>query len=159
MLEEKLDIKLLVLSVLIIILLLSGFVLYQNEEKSGSGTVMLYIDFGDSGRLYTGNLTVWENGGIVSSTGTENNTTTFEFRGISGENLSVLSVLMKGAEWGNFTVHYSRHFSPEGVFIESICGVENDQKNWQYYINGEYGVRSCDSMPVRNGDIIRWVYK
>ena len=153
------DVRLLFLSLFVVVILLLALVFYQNEEKTGKGTVTLYIDFGKNGRLYTGNLTVWDRGKLVSTTMTENNTTIFEFLGISGNNLTVFSVLMKGAEWGNFSVRYSIYSSPAGIFIDSICEVDNDEKNWQYYINGGYGIRSCDGMPVEDGDIVRWVYR
>ena len=54
---------------------------------------------------------------------------------MSGENQTVFSALQTAAIWGNFSVKYRDYNSPKGVFVESIAGVENGPRHWQYYLN------------------------
>ncbi len=154
----QLNRKLAVFSLALLVILLSGYYFYPQESGEGRSSVTLIIRFGDSGKLRAGNITVWEDGHLLSSEESGDNTT-FEFRKLKGENQTVFSALLSASECGNFSVEYSQHSFPKGVFVESIAGVENGEKNWQYYLNKEYGSRASDDMQVKDNDIIEWVYE
>ena len=119
----------------------------------------MILQFHDHGVMYKGNLTIWDDGKILNSNHTTDNSTTFEFRNVTGENQSVFSTLITISRWANFTVEYREHGSEKGTFIESIAGIENDKHTWQYYINEEYGHSASDTSSVRDGDVIVWSYE
>lgn len=150
--------KLLLISILVVILLVTAYKLTPEDEGPGAAQVTLIIDFGDSGSLYKDNVTVWEDNHIISSSTSGDNITLFEFRHVTGENMTVFDVLVKASNWGNFSLEYSDHDFPEGKYIDSIAEVGNDEKDWEYSVNGEYGERACDRKFVKNKDIIEWKY-
>lgn len=150
--------KLLLISILIVVILVTAYQLTPEEEGSGHAQVTLIIDFGDSGSLHKENITVWENGRIVSSVRSEDNSTVFEFRRLPGENMTVFDVLVEASHWGNFSLEYTDHDFPEGKYIDSIADVENGEKDWEYSVNGVYGERACDRKFVNDEDIIEWKY-
>jgi len=151
--------KLGVLCVIIIAILSLGYYLSPVDEDKGPSTVTVIIRFNDSGKLYKGNITEWKEGRLEGSQPSGDNTTTFEFHSVQGENQTVFSVLRIAAEWGNFTIGYRDFNTPKGVFVESIAGVENGEYHWQYYLNDVYGVRGSDSKAVGDGDIVIWAHE
>lgn len=155
----QLNRKLLVVVIYIIIILVGASILFPAEDDdTGSSSVTLIIDFGDNGNLFEKNHTIWKDGHFLNSTRNQDNTTIYEFQDLQGENQSVFAILEKAAVWGNFTFEYSDYPTQDGVFIDAIAGVENEQASWEYYVNGEYGVQASDLNIVNDGDVITWEY-
>ena len=136
-----------------------GYVLFPEDENEGHSTVLRTIEFKDHGKSYANNLTIWGGGKVFGTRPREDNTTVFEFRGVSGENQTVLDVLLRAGEWGNFTIEYTEHATQKGSFVDSIADVENGDESWRYYVNDEYGIIASDRKQVRDNDIIRWSYE
>ena len=144
---------------IVVLVLSAGYLVIPEDDDEGITTVQLFIDFGEHGELHSGNLTIWKDGTLISSEGTANNTTIFRFDQVSGENQTVLDVLLQAGRWGNFTIDHRTHGTEKGTFVEAIADVENGERSWQYYLNDEYGVLASDRKKVRDGDIIRWEYE
>jgi hypothetical protein len=50
--------------------------------------------------------------------------------------------------------------SSMGVFIESIDGIVNEgDKYWIYYVNGQPATTACDKYVVKSDDSIVWIYR
>lgn len=85
--------------------------------------------------------------------------TIYEFRGIVGENQSVLDVLRTAGNWSNISVDTTAYPALDGMFVDAIAGVENGDANWRYTINGEYGTRASDLRKVEDHDRVVWQYR
>lgn len=109
----------------------------------------------------------------ISFTGGENNKVTatisiyfgngtlWTFSDIETENATIFGFLMEAASKGNFTVESTYYGQYDSMFVDSIASVKNGEDNryWQYYINGNYGTVGADKQPVKNGDIIEWRFE
>ena len=129
----------------------------NNDE--GNSTVTLIIRFEENGELHEGNHTIWEGGVIVSSETTMDNSTIFEFPELSGENQTVFSVLKQASIIANFSVEYSFPATQQDIFVDSIAKVDNGEGNWQYYLNGEYGIKASNNVQLKNDDLVEWKYE
>ncbi|HID24931.1 MAG TPA: DUF4430 domain-containing protein [Thermoplasmata archaeon] len=89
------------------------------------------------------------------------NGTLWTFPDIETENATVFGFLIEAASKGNFTVESTYYSQYDSMFVDSIASVENGENNkyWQYYINGNYGTLGADRQPVKNGDIIEWRFE
>jgi len=155
----SLDRRLAIISIILIVIVFSGYIYSLKDDDHGHSSVTMIIRFGDHGILHAGNTTVWEDGEFISSTTSPDNSTSYEFYGLKGENQTVFSVLMLSSQIGNFSVDYSEHMIQTGTFVESIAGIENGEKDWQYYLNGEYGTIASDRKPAKEKDIVEWTYE
>ena len=76
-------------------------------------------------------------------------------------NATVFSVLIKASEEYDFPVGADYYDEFQSHYIYSINfideGIEN--KFWQYYINGDYGIVGADLQPVKDNDIILWKFE
>lgn len=52
--------------------------------------------------------------------------------------------------------------TPLGVYVNAIGGLAEKEypgeSGWKYSVNGEVIMRSCDSVVLRDGDVVRWFY-
>ncbi|HDO19251.1 MAG TPA: DUF4430 domain-containing protein [Thermoplasmatales archaeon] len=89
------------------------------------------------------------------------NGTSLSFTNITTCNATVFGLLLEAAKMGNFSVKYTYYGEYDSMFVDSIAGVENGKDNrwWQYYVNGEYGMVGADKKPVKDGDIIEWKFE
>lgn len=48
-----------------------------------------------------------------------------------------------------------------GVMINEIKGLTNGQDNkyWQYAVNGQYADKAADKWPLKEGDRVTWEFK
>lgn len=78
---------------------------------------------------------------------------------VPAENSTVFSLLEKLAQRENFEIEY-KTYEGMGVFVESIAGLKggNDNKWWQYWVNGELPQVSADKKEVKSGDKIEWKF-
>ncbi len=73
---------------------------------------------------------------------------------------TIFDLLKKADEQGEIEIKY-RDFGGElGIFLESIDGVGGDEdKWWQYWVNGEYGQIGISAYFVSSGDSIEFKYE
>jgi uncharacterized membrane protein YiaA len=76
-------------------------------------------------------------------------------------NATVFSVLMQAAEENNFTVGARYYDEYQSYYVYSINSVVEGKNNkyWQYYLNGVYGMVGASLQPVKDNDIIEWKYQ
>ncbi len=96
------------------------------------------------------------------------NETLWTFGDITTENNTVYGFLIEAADEGSFSID-TKYYSGMGIFINEIAGVEHgtdipgiddeDQRWWQYYVNGELGPVAADRQKVNDGDIIEWRFE
>ena len=74
-------------------------------------------------------------------------------------NSTVFSLLEELAGRENFEIEY-KIYEDMGVFIESIAGLKGgeDNKWWQYWVNGELPMVAADKKEVKGGDKIEWKF-
>lgn len=77
---------------------------------------------------------------------------------VSG-NQTVLSLLEKLAKRENFKID-SKIYKGLGVLVTAIDGVRNGENNkyWQYWLNGELPMISVDEKEVKGGDRVEWKF-
>ena len=80
---------------------------------------------------------------------------------IQTENATVFSILMEASKLYNFTVGVNYYDQYQSHYVYSINSVDEGENNrfWQYYLNGDYGIVGADLQPVENNDIIEWKYQ
>lgn len=76
------------------------------------------------------------------------------------EESTVFSGLISYGKENNVEVKYNNNFS-SGGFIESIGEIKNgdDDKYWQYYINGIFGDMAADKKILKRGDNVEWRFE
>jgi hypothetical protein len=76
-------------------------------------------------------------------------------------NANVYNVLIKASEEHDFSVKAKYYDQFQSHYIYSINSVEEGENNkfWQYYINGNYGSVGADLQPVKDNDFIEWKYQ
>ena len=52
--------------------------------------------------------------------------------------------------------------TPLGIYVNAIGGLAEKEypgeSGWKYSVNGEVIMRSCDSVVLQDGDVVRWFY-
>jgi len=80
---------------------------------------------------------------------------------IKMKNPTVYSVLMKASNDYDFSVgtkYYDQYQSHYIFSINSVAEGENN-KFWQYYINGKYGTVGADLQTLKDNDFIEWKFQ
>ncbi len=76
------------------------------------------------------------------------------------EEKTAFDLLKKATEENNLELSFKE--SPGlGVFVESIDNVANDFENnkwWQYWVNGEYAQVGASNFILKDGDLVEWKY-
>jgi len=77
------------------------------------------------------------------------------------ENSTVLGCLIMASEIGEFNIKSTYYEEYDSTLIEEINNVKNgeDDKYWQFYLNGEYPPIGADKCYVENGDLIEWKFE
>ncbi|KYK21152.1 hypothetical protein AYK21_05320 [Thermoplasmatales archaeon SG8-52-2] len=76
-------------------------------------------------------------------------------------NATVYSLLIQASNQYDFEVGSYYYDNYQSHYIYSINNfVEgNNNKFWQYYINGEYGIVGADLQGLKNRDIVEWKFQ
>jgi len=80
---------------------------------------------------------------------------------IKMSNPTVYSVLIKASNDHDFSVgtkYYDQYQSHYILSINSVAEGENN-KFWQYYINGKYGTVGADLQTLKDNDFIEWKFQ
>ena len=79
---------------------------------------------------------------------------------ISAANATVYGCLLEAATRGNLNVKTTYYPSFDSILIDAIGSATGgeDNKYWQYYLNGIYGTLGIDKQIVHNGDCIEWTF-
>ena len=77
---------------------------------------------------------------------------------ISTVNATVYGCLLEAATQGNLNVKTTYYPSFDSMLIDAIGSATGgeDNKYWQYYLNGIYGTVGIDKQIVHAGDCIEW---
>jgi hypothetical protein len=76
-------------------------------------------------------------------------------------NATVYSALIQASNQYDFDVETYYYDNYQSHYIYSIKNVVEGKNNkfWQYYINGEYGIVGADLQVLKNADIVEWKYQ
>ena len=76
-------------------------------------------------------------------------------------NATVYSVLMQASIEYNFQVKARYYNNYKSHYIYSINNVNEGENNkfWQYYLNGNYGTVGADQQSLKNYDIVEWKFQ
>jgi hypothetical protein len=76
-------------------------------------------------------------------------------------NATVYSALIQASNQYDFEVEADYYDNYQSHYIYSINNVVegNNNKFWQYYINGEYGIVGADLQVLKNDDTVEWKYQ
>ena len=76
-------------------------------------------------------------------------------------NATVYSVLIQASNQYDFEVGTEYYDNYQSHYVFSINNVVEGKNNkfWQYYINGEYGIVGSDLQVLKNHDIVKWKYQ
>lgn len=77
-----------------------------------------------------------------------------------GEEKTVFDLLKKVTEENNLEFSF-REYPDLGVLIESIDSAKNNFENnkwWQYWVNGQYATKGADKYELKNNDLVEWKY-
>jgi len=104
------------------------------EKNKEEVTAIIYLDYG---------------GGDIQS---------YEITSI---NNTVYGFLIEAANEGGFDIQTTYYGQYDSTLVDSIGSYigGQDDKYWQYYLNGEYGMIGADIQTVNNGDIIEWRFE
>lgn len=85
----------------------------------------------------------------------------FECMNVNTENVTVAYFLFECANRYDFTVKKKHWQGYDSFFIEAINGVENGEDNryWQYYVNGKFADVGCSNYFLHNNDIVEWRFE
>lgn len=74
---------------------------------------------------------------------------------------SVFSILKKVTDKNDITLNYKYYEKYDSYMINSINNDVNGEENkyWQYYVNGELASKGSDKIFVSNGDSVKWKYE
>ena len=80
---------------------------------------------------------------------------------IKMKNPTVYSVLMKASNDYDFSVGTKYYDQYQSHYIFSINSVTEGKNNkfWQYYINGKYGIVGADLQTLKDNDFIEWKFQ
>lgn len=89
------------------------------------------------------------------------NSWTIEYPNVTTTNDTVFDILIECSIRKNFTVTYVHYSSFDANFVISINGTHNGQDNkyWQYYVNGVYGEIASDKKKINNNDTVEWRFE
>jgi hypothetical protein len=95
-------------------------------------------------------------GGQSSASLPDNSSYQIELR-----NATAYSALKAASENGNFTLVAEWYPNFRSHRVSEIAGVRDgtDNRYWQYYINGVYMDKGSDLAGLRDGDVVRWVFR
>lgn len=70
---------------------------------------------------------------------------------------TVLDILKKLAQDNNLVLEL-KDYAGLGTMVNKIGELTNGQDNkyWQYYVNGQYSQTGADKYPLKNNDVIEW---
>lgn len=73
-------------------------------------------------------------------------------------NNTAFGLLLEASAKLGFPVRFSVYKIPQGVLVTEINGSRNgqDQRYWQYWVDGAYGSVAADHMALRNDDRVLW---
>jgi hypothetical protein len=76
-------------------------------------------------------------------------------------NATVYSALIQASNHYDFDVGAYYYDNYQSHYIYSINNVVEGENNkfWQYYINGEYGIIGADLQVLKNDDTVEWKYE
>jgi hypothetical protein len=76
-------------------------------------------------------------------------------------NATVYSALIQASNQYGFEVESEYYDNYRSHYINSINNVKegDDNKFWQYYINGDYGIVGADLQVLKNHDTVEWKYQ
>lgn len=77
-----------------------------------------------------------------------------------GQEKTVFDLLKKVAEENNLEFSY-KDYPDLGILVESINNVKNDLDNnkwWQYWVNGQYATIGADKYELKDGDSVEWKF-
>lgn len=69
--------------------------------------------------------------------------------------------LLKGVAEENNLEFSFREYQDLGALVESIDNVKNDFNNnkwWQFWVNGEYATIGASSFQLKEGDLVEWKF-
>lgn len=86
---------------------------------------------------------------------------TIDIYDIKMSNPTVYSVLIKASNDYGFSVGTKYYDQYQSHFIFSINSLAEGENNkfWQYYINGNYGIVGADLQTVKDNDFIEWKFQ
>jgi hypothetical protein len=86
---------------------------------------------------------------------------TINYHDVPTLNNTVFKILIECSQVYNFSVDYKHWEGYDSIFVNSINGTSNGQDNkwWQYYVNGEYGEIGCDKKEIFEGDLVEWKFE
>lgn len=84
-----------------------------------------------------------------------------EYQNISTNNITVADFLFECASTNNFPVEKEFWKGYNSFFIEAINNIKNgeDDKYWQYYVNGVFAGIGCSSYLLDDNDIVEWRFE
>ena len=131
----------------------------RGSPHSAKG-LTLRIDFGgEDAPVNPGNETVWTYQEDEWRMDTEpSNSSVWVFENISSDKGTVLACLNTAMEIASSDAETSEYIY--GTFVSSIAGVANgrNEKNWLYWVNGEFANMACDKYYLEDVDVILWKY-
>ena len=131
----------------------------RGSEEAG-GSITLLVDFGpEELPVHPGNLTTWRlDGGEWHLISIVDEDPAWRFENMSGKDGTVLGYLEMAAEAAGFTIETSEYIY--GRFVESIAGVKNgrDDRNWLYWVDGDFANMAADRYFIEDGGEICWKY-
>ena len=70
-------------------------------------------------------------------------------------------LLFECADVYDFSVGKSYFSGYDSFFIDGINGITNgdDDRYWQYYVNGEFANVGCSQYILHNGDLVEWRFE
>ncbi len=131
----KIAIPLLIVIALFVSAVGVGIITFGPIEKTNvEVTATAYIDFG--------------NGEILPFEITTKNSTAYGF-------------LLEAANSANLAVKTTYYGEYDSIFVDSIGPYVggDDNRYWQYYVNGEYATVGADKIIIKNGDVIEWRFE
>ena len=131
----------------------------RGSPHFGTG-LTLKIDFGGKDApINPGNETVWtfQEGEWRWETG-PGTSSVWVFMNISSERGTVLDCLAGAMQIAGTDLETSEYIY--GTFVRSIAGLENgrNDRNWLYWVNGEFANMASDVYYLEDGDVVLWKY-
>lgn len=86
---------------------------------------------------------------------------TISYMNVNTNNATVANLLFECADHYNFDVETEYWTGYDSFFIESINGTKNGEDNryWQYYVNGEYADAGCSRYVLNDNDVVEWRFE
>ncbi|MDP6154787.1 MAG: PQQ-binding-like beta-propeller repeat protein [Candidatus Thermoplasmatota archaeon] len=131
----------------------------RGSPRFGSGLTLKIVFGREDAPINPGNETLWtfrENQWLME-TG-PSNSSVWTFTNISSDKGTVLDCLVNAMDVAGTDVETSEYIY--GTFIRSIAGVENgrNDRNWLYWVNGEFANMASDVYYLEDGDEVLWKY-